>query len=218
MTTNKIKVCLVDDHQIVRDGIKSLLTEDEEIQIIAEASNCNELFNQLKIQSPDILLMDISLPCKSGIELSREVLEVYPEVKVIMLSMYTDEEFVLKALKAGAKGYLPKNTTKREIREAIKTIFKGEEYFNETVKNILLKNFVKNVSQPDDSTEKKLSERELEVLKLYATGMSNKEIADTLFISIRTVESHKNHVMQKLKLKSTVDLIKYAIKNKIIEL
>ena len=216
---DKITIILVDDHQLIRDGIKSLLADDNEIEVIGEASDCDELYAKLKNKQPDILLMDISLPCKSGIEITKELTETHPEIKVIILSMYNDEDFIINSLKAGAKGYLPKNTNKSEIRDAIKSIYRGEEYFNEKVSKVILKNFVRNASKPEgDRIGNQLTQREVEVLKLYAEGKTNQEIADQLFISIRTVESHKNHVMQKLNLKSNVDLIKFAIKNKMVEL
>jgi two-component system response regulator NreC len=133
--------------------------------------------------------------------------------------MYTNEDFVFNAIKAGAKGYLPKNTTRKELFEAVNTIYNGEEYFSESISNIILKSYIKK-AKTDENNEKKeaLSIREIEILRLFAQGTTNQEIADKLFISIRTVESHKNHIMQKLALKTTVDLIKFAIKNKIVEI
>ncbi len=217
----KIKIILVDDHQIVRDGIKALLTEIPDLDVIGEASDANELSKELLILKPDIIILDISLPGISGIEISRKLTLEHPEIKTMILSMYTNEDFIFNAIKAGAKGYLPKNTTQKEIVDAIHAICKGEEYFSESISNIILKSYIKKVKTGDEADEKtqaSLSKRELEILKLFAEGMSNQQIADKLFISIRTVESHKNHIMQKLELDTTVDLIKFAIKNKIIEL
>lgn len=216
-----IKIMLVDDHQIVRDGIKALLESLENVQVIGEASNAKELLEKLKNCKPDIIVTDISMPDISGIELTKIIneKEEFSGIKVLILSMFTNEDFIFNAIKAGANGYLPKNTTRRELFEAVNTIYNGDEYFSESISNIILKSYVKK-AQNEELTEKKesLSVRETEILKHFAQGLSNQEIADKLFISIRTVESHKNHIMQKLELKSTVDLIKFAIKNKIVEL
>ncbi len=215
-----IKVVLIDDHQIVRDGIKALLYDEPGIEIVAEAKcgeNLSELIDETK---PDVILMDISLPGKSGIELCKDLIQRNIQAKVLILSMYLNEDFILNAIKAGAKGYLPKNTSKPELVNAIKAINEGEEYFSESVSEIILKSYMKNIKQKEEKANMldTLSKREIEILKLFAEGLTNKEIADQLCISIRTVESHKTHIMQKLHIKSTVDLIKYAIKNKIIDI
>lgn len=215
-----IKVAIVDDHQIVRDGIKSLLQNESDIEIVAEAK-CGDTITEMIVSSqPEVILMDISLPGKSGIELCSYIMENHESINVLILSMYMNEEFILNAIKAGAKGYLPKNTSKPELLEAIKAVHKGEEYYNENVSQMILKSYVKNIKQENENQNptETLSKRELEILKLFAEGQTNQEIADTLFISIRTVESHKSHIMQKLNLKSSVDLVKYALKNKIVEL
>jgi DNA-binding NarL/FixJ family response regulator len=218
---NKIKVMLVDDHEIVRDGIRALLSTEDYIDIIGEASNGDDLLNKLKYATPDVLILDISLPGKSGIELLKIINEKYSVIKVLILSMYTNEDFIFNAIKSGAKGYLPKNSSKKVLLEAINALTKGEEYFGDEISNIIMKSYIKkaqNIENINDDKSKLLTSRETEILKLFVEGKSNQEIADELFISIRTVESHKNHIMQKFELKSTVDLIKFAIKNKILEL
>ena len=212
---------LVDDHQIVRDGLKALLNNETDIDIIDEASGQDELFKKLKQHLPDILIMDISLPDISGINLSKLVLEKYDRIKILMLSMYNSEDFIFNSIKAGAKGYLPKNTSKAELTKAIHELYIGQEYFSEEISNVILKSYVKKIQQNDEENDSKrdiLTTRELEILKLFAEGKPNQFIADKLFISIRTVESHKNHIMQKLELNSIVDMIKFAIKNKIVDL
>ncbi len=215
-----IKVVLIDDHQIVRDGIKALLHDEPGIEIVAEAKCGENLLELIDENRPGVILMDISLPGKSGIELCKDLIQRNTQAKVLILSMYLNEDFILNAIKAGAKGYLPKNTSKPELINAIKTINEGEEYFSESVSEIILKSYMKNIKQKEEKNNMldTLSKREIEILKLFAEGLTNKEIADQLCISIRTVESHKTHIMQKLHIKSTVDLIKYAIKNKIIDI
>ena len=217
---NKIKIILVDDHHIVRDGIKSLLQNEQDISVIAEASDFIELNDYLSIRIPDIILLDISLPNISGIEITKILKEKYPEIRVVILSMHINEEFIINAFQSGACGYLAKNTTKKELLEAIRFVYDKGEYYSPMISKILAKSFVKIVKNENKEqiNENLLSRREIEILKLFADGYSNGEIADKLFISTRTVESHKNHIMQKLGLKSSVDMVKFAIKNGIVDI
>jgi len=216
----KIKLVLVDDHEIVRDGIKSLLLNSDNIEIVGEAANVDELFNLLNAHRADIIIMDISLPGKSGIDITKELSTKYPDLKVLILSMFTEEEFIYNAIKAGAKGYLPKNSKQEDLLTAITAIQNGEEFFSPLISKVLMNSYVKKIRNENnfENDKEKLSKREMEILQLVVKGFSNKEISEKLFISIRTVETHKTHVLQKLNLKSTVDLVKYAIKNKIIKL
>lgn len=215
----KIRIILVDDHSLVRDGIKSILQTEEQIEIVGEASNFDQLRVFLQNKKCDIVVLDISLPDISGIKICSILKETHPEINVLILSMYINEEFIFNALQAGAKGYLPKNTNKRELLNAVKAINNGEEYFSNEISEIILKSYVSKVqNKKKANTSEELSKREKEVLILFAEGLSNTEISDKLYISVRTVESHKNHIMQKLQLKNTVDLIKYAIKNKYVDL
>lgn len=211
-----IKVILVDDHQLVRDGIKALLAGMEGIEVIGEASSGAEMLALLNSNIPDVALLDISLPDISGIDLCRKIIAQYPEIKVLFLSMYTTEDYIFNAIKAGAKGYLPKNISRNELFNAVKEVSAGNEYYSETISNIILKSYIRKAKTPDDKLQdpgELLSKRETEVLRCFAEGLSNPQIAEKLFISTRTVESHKNHIMQKLNLKTQVELLKYAIKN-----
>ena len=218
---NKINIFLLDDHQLIRDGIKALLSGVEKINITGEAATGKELFEQLNELHPDILILDISLPDISGIEITKRITEEYPSIRVLILSMYTDEHFIMNAVKSGARGYLPKNTSREELLEAIITIFNGEEFFGESISRIILKSYVRKAQEEETVPQKSqvsLTLREIEILKLVAEGFINKEISNRLDISIRTVETHKNHIMKKLEMKSIVELIKYAIRNKIVEI
>lgn len=218
---DKIKIILVDDHSIVRDGIKSLLTNTGKIDVIGEAESYDSLTKILSDKKPDIIMLDISLPGISGIEITKILQKERPDIKIIILSMFTDDDFIYNALKAGAKSYIPKNINRIELLEAVETVYSGGEYFNEQISNVILQSFIKKAKTEDTESEKKedlLTRREKEVLTLFAEGDTNSEIADKLFISVRTVESHKNHIMQKLELKSVVDLVKFAIKNNIIKI
>lgn len=217
----KIKVGLVEDHLLVRDGIRSLIEGADNIEVIAEACSARGMLELLKTSDPDILLVDISLPEISGIDLARIITSEYPKIRVIMLSMHTGQEFIFNSLKNGAKGYLHKSISRDELIEAIKEVYNGNEYFSKEVSGIILKNYLRQIKNPesaDNNSEQKLTPRESEILQMVAQGYSNQLIADKLYISVRTVESHKNHIMQKLELTTTVDLVKYALKNKLIDL
>jgi len=217
----QISIFLVDDHQLVRDGIKALLTGLTDIVIIGEANSGHELMDEIGHATPDIILMDISLPDISGIDLTRQLSREHPGVKILILSMYTNEDFIFNALKAGAMGYLPKNTSRQELLDAIYALNNGQEFLGSSISKVILKSYIRHATEEDKSPESiqtPLSGREIEILRLYAEGLNNKEISEKLSISIRTVESHKNHIVRKLGLKSTVDMVKFAIRNKIIEL
>jgi len=218
MIMNKIKIILVDDHRLFLDGIKSLLSEVDFIEIIGEASGGNEVIELLSCIQPDLIMMDISMKGLSGIEISKQISQIYPDIKILILSMHTSEEFVINAIKAGAKGYLSKDTSKEELMEAIQIIQSGGECYSKLISDNFMKSYVKKFKSEQNLMDHKcLTQREIEILKLAVVGLSNKEIADKLFISTKTVDSHKNNIMQKLKLKNTAELVLYAVKNKIIE-
>ena len=216
-----IRIALVDDHQIVRDGIRSLLSEELGIEVITEAADAQGFIDSLRTTVPNVAIVDISLPGMSGIELTKKLNVDFPDIKVVILSMHTTQEFIFNAIKAGAKGYLPKNITRAELVDAITEVNAGNEYFSKDISGIILKNYLNHVKNPEKLNsvkDQELTPRELEILKLVAEGYSNLLIADKLYISVRTVESHKNHIMQKLELTTTVELVKYALKNRIIDL
>ena len=215
----KIRLILVDDHLLVRTGIANILSGEPGFEIIGEAAEAKEMFDLLKKSLPDIAVLDIALPGMSGIEITKKLHNDYPGIRILILSMHTSEEFIFNAINSGARGYLPKNTSRKELIEAIYAIHRGEEFFAESISNVILKSYIKKARTnlpEDDNNEGLLSKREIEVLRLFAEGMTNQEIADKLFISIRTVESHKNHIMARLELKTTVDLVKFAIRNNIV--
>jgi DNA-binding NarL/FixJ family response regulator len=220
MNGTKINIILTDDHQVVRDGLKSMLFAAPDIQIVAQASTGRELFEILRHNKADVLILDIELPDISGLEICSKVSIDYPEMKILILSMYTGEEFIFKALAEGAKGYLPKNTSKDELVEAIRSIAKGKEYYSPMISEIMLKSYIKKAKSRNsvDRDLEELTKREIEVLKMLAEGIPNYQIAKNLFISIRTVESHKSHIMQKLELHTTAELVKFAIRQKLIEI
>ncbi len=218
---SNIKVFIVDDHQIVCDGIRSLLSDVDDIEVVGCAVNLTALIEKIKGHYIHVALINIYNPTDEEIEKIRSINREFPNMNLLILSMDKSKGFILKTLKAGARGYLTKDTSRGELIEAIYTIRAGYDYYAKQITNIILKNYLRDTDPENllkDQTEKSLSTREIEVLKLFGNSYTNKEIADQLFISVRTVESHKTNVMKKLNLKTTVDLVKFAIKNNIIEI
>lgn len=214
-----INIILVDDHTLFRDGIKSILDDEENIHVIEEAQNAQVLFEKLEHQHPDLVITDIGLPDMSGIEVTKKITKLYPDIKILILSMHNNEEFILSSLRAGANGYLSKDIESAELLEAIHSVMNGKIYFNKEISQTIINNYRAGApvhSEPVGSNS--LTDRETEVITLVGEGYINKEIADKLCISVRTVDAHKSHIMQKLGLKSSVDMVKYAIKNKLINL
>ena len=217
---SKIRIFIVDDHQVVCDGIKALLSDVNDIEVYGTAGHTNEVISKTKDVYIHICLINIYDPSDIEIENIRSLKKEYPNMNLLILSMSKSKSFILKTLKAGARGYLTKDTGRSELIEAIYTIRGGYDYYAKSIANIVLNNYLKETNvenQLRDQQEKSLSTREIEVLKLFGQSYTNKEIADSLFISVRTVESHKNNVMKKLNLRTTVDLVKFAIANNIIE-
>lgn len=216
----KIKVVLADDHQLFRDGLKSILSNVDTIDIIQEVSSGKELINYLQNHYCDVVLTDISMPEITGIEAAKWINDNKPEIKVLILSMHINEAYILNSVKAGVKGYLPKDVSKEELLNAIKKVAGGEEYYANEISNILFKSYLNKtkLKAQGRSPKVELTQREHEIVKLVAEGFLNKEISDKLSISIRTVDTHKANIIHKLKLKSSIDIVKYAIKNGMIEI
>lgn len=212
------EIILIDDHKIVRDGIRMLLESSDKNKIIGEYDSFTQFTDSQSKRIPDVYILDISMPDINGIEASKIIKTENPNAKIIILSMYNNEEFVLKAISAGANAYLPKNISKRELLNAVEKVANGEEYFAEDIQKIIIRSMMQKSNSIDVPKLNTLSKREVELLKLIVEGKTNKEIADELFISVRTVESHKNHIMVKLELKNQVELIKFAIKEGITAL
>ncbi len=213
-----ISIFLLDDHKLFRDGIRAVLSDEPNISITGEAGSSAELFRLLENTHPDILIADIELPGMSGIEIAARLHQTRPEIKVLVISMHQNEEYVMNACRAGAMGFLPKETGKEELVTAINRIAGGETYYNADITGKIIRKISDHARNTEVNPLTELSKREIEILKFFAEGYSNLEIADKLFISIRTVESHKNHIMQKLMVKSQVDLVKIAIRYKLVNL
>ncbi len=218
---SNIKTFIVDDHQIVCDGIRALLEDVDDIEVMGCASNLAGLIEKIRGQYIHVVLINIYNPTDDEIEKLRSIKKEFPNMNLLVLSMNEDKDFILKTLKAGARGYLTKDTSRSELIEAIYTIRGGYDYYAKQITNIILNNYLRDTDPENlikDQQDKSLSSREIDVLKLFGQSYTNREIADALFISVRTVESHKTNIMKKLNLKTTVDLVKFAIKNDIIEI
>ncbi|HBS87034.1 MAG: hypothetical protein A2W91_02340 [Bacteroidetes bacterium GWF2_38_335] len=217
----KIKIMLVDDHEVVINGIRTVLKGVEDIEVIEDACDGDMLLKKLKYLTPDLIMMDLSLPKKSGVEMTRLIRVEYPKIKIIIFSANINEESIFDAIKAGANGYLSKDASREQIIDAIRRVMEGEKVLSDSISNTLLINYIEKDKKQEKFSEKKvdgLTKREIEILKLIAEGHTYKEIAEELFISFRTVETHKNNIMYKLELKNTVDLVKFAIKNKLVDI
>lgn len=201
-------VFIVDDHYMVIEGIRSLLQHERSIEWTGHASNAASCLAFLKQQQPDVILMDINLPDKSGIDLCREVKEKYPSVFIIGLSTFNQQSFIQKMMENGASGYVLKNATQEELVEAIATVLKGKTYLSEEVSQVLLKNIATEVPV--------LTRREKEVLVLIAEGMTNNEIAKKLFIAVTTVDTHRKNLLAKFEVKNTASLMKMAVQMQMI--
>lgn len=214
-----IKIILVDDHALIRDGISAMLKDEEEIEILGEATNGQEGIEKIMELKPHVVIMDIMMPVMDGIEATKLITEKGLDTYVIFLSMEVTEKSIDEAIKAGASGYLPKDTKKDILIEAIKTVKAGRTYFSKQISDVIFDKFYKKSVKGNKSTmaDSQITKREIEVLRHIASGLSNSQIAEELFISIRTVDAHRNHIMQKIDARSTADLVKYAIKNEIID-
>ena len=215
---NKTSVYIVDDHRIVIDGISTFFIGNENFELIGSALSANDLFNDLKKKKPDILILDIKLPGLSGIQICKIITKEHPEIKTVFLSSNTDEESLNVAIKSGGKGYFSKDVTEEEFFFGLEKIKNGENYFSNGMQETLFNNYTKEVLTNILQNKDNLTEREIEVIRLFAEGLSYKEIAKQLFISSRTVETHKKNILEKLKLKTTIDLVKYAIINGIVSI
>jgi two-component system response regulator NreC len=215
----KIRVFLAEDHTIVRKGIRSLLDNQPDIEVVGEAVNGREAVEKVARLLPDIVLMDITMPELNGLEATARIKKEYPDIKVLVLSMYTNEEYIHQLLQAGASGYLDKHTAPDELLLAIKVVYRGDPFLSPSISKTIIEEYLRQFgkTEPEDSYHK-LSSREREVLQLLAEGYSYKEIAERLHISGKTVGVHRVNLMEKLGLVNSTELVKYAIRKGIISL
>jgi len=216
-----VKIVIADDHAVVRTGFSMILNYQEDMEVVATAADGVEAYQKVLEHRPDVLILDLSMPPgESGLIATSKISESFPDTKILILTMF-DDEYLFHVLKSGAKGYILKNSPDEQLILAVRTVYQGETYVDMKLTTSLVNEFV-NQSQTDEVSSssdpfKILSKRELEILPLIAKGYGNKDIAEKLFVSVKTVEAHKTHIMTKLNLKSKPELVEYALKKKLLE-
>lgn len=208
----KIRVLVADDHKIVREGLRALLEKQDDITVVAEADNGYQVLKIVQDMLPNVIVLDVAMPGLNGIETTRQIVEKYPNMKVIALSMYSDKRLVSGMLSAGASGYLLKDCAFEELANAIRAINVNQTYLSPTIVDIVVKEYFHSPESLDLSIQSELTSREREVLQLLAEGKTTKEIASFLCISAKTIETHRQQIMRKINVHSVADLTKYAIR------
>jgi two-component system response regulator NreC len=213
----KIRIVLADDHKLMRSGLRVLLEQQPDLTVVGEASDGREAFALVASQRPDVLVMDIGMPSLNGIEAAAQITQSNPEAAIVMLSMHSDESYVLRALKAGARGYLLKDSAEADLIRAVRAVAEGKSFFSPAVSKVLLDDYVRKLKRSGtEDPYDLLTPREREVLQLVAEGKSNKEVAQLLNLSVYTVETHRSNIMEKLNLHGVPELILYAVRKGII--
>jgi DNA-binding NarL/FixJ family response regulator len=207
----KYKILIADDHAMIRDGVKNLIRQNKDLILVGEANNGNETLNLFESLSPDLLIMDISMPDVNGMEISRTILAKNPKANIIILSMYDDEDYISRCLEYGVKGYVVKNESGSELEYAIKSVLAGKNYFSRQAQDVIFKKYTQNVTKKKEREDTiKLTRREVEIIRLIADGLTSQQMADKLFISPRTVETHRANLMKKVGVKNAIELVKKA--------
>ena len=210
---SKAKLLLVDDHVVVRQGLKALFANEPDVEIVGEAGNGREALSCIPELQPDVILMDISMPGLNGIEATRQIRQTHPDVKVVVLSMHANEEYVFQVLRAGASGYVLKQSDSMEVLNAIRAALSGGSFLSPPISRTVIDDYVRRAEARGQGSDLELlTSRQREVLQLLAEGLSNQEIAKQLSISIKTVETHRSNMMNKLGVSSKTELIKYALR------
>jgi len=219
---SKIKVMLVDDHKLLRDGLASILSHLDDISVVGSVGSGEQAINEVDSLNPDIILMDIMMCGMTGIEATRWIKEQNPTVKIVLVSSEVNQGLVSTGIQVGIDGYLPKDVSKDVLGEAIRSVMNGNSYFAEQIARIVFEEYYEknrtSIVQANVRNLTNLTSREMEILILIAAGMGNKQISEELLISVKTVETHKAHVFDKLNLKNTAELVKYALRNNLITL
>jgi len=211
-----IRILLADDHKIVRDGLRTLIGKEAGMEVIGEAENGRKALKMAEKIRPNVVIMDVTMPDMNGIEAARKIVTEVPGVKVIALSMHSDRRFVLGMLEAGASGYLMKDCAFDELAKAVRSVATGQTYLSPSIADVLVKGYLDKVNEKISVARSPLTEREREILQLLAEGRSSKEIAAHLGVSVKTVETHRRNMMQKLNMRSVAELTKYAIREGLI--
>ena len=219
---DEIRIGVYDEHNLLLEGICELLIGIPEIKVTLRESSKTKLLKLLNVEKVNILIVNVYSLNTDILEMIHRLNTLQPDIRVLVISNSSDEQTIHKTIRAGAKGFLAKDSSRQDLLEALYTLRNGYDYYSKSITNLLLQKYLSGLKDggenPDTGITNELSSRELEILKLWGNSFSNKEISDKLFISVRTVESHKNHIMQKLNLKTAVDLVKFGIRNNIIEI
>jgi len=213
----KIRILLADDHTLIRGGLRLLAEQQPDLVVVGEAEDGRQAVAMADALKPDVAVLDIGMPNLNGIEAAKQITEGESRAAVVILSMHADETYILRALKAGARGYLLKDSTESDLARAIRAVAEGKSFFSPAVSKVLLEDYVRKLQRTggEDSYEL-LTPREREILQLIAEGKSNKDVANLLHLSVYTVETHRANIMEKLKLKSVPELILYAVRKGVI--
>jgi DNA-binding NarL/FixJ family response regulator len=214
----KIRVLLVDDHAILREGIKALLEKQDDIEVVAEAADGREAIPKAVQFRPDVVVLDISMPTMDGLESTRQMKRENPDIKVLVLTMHDNEEYFFQLLRAGASGYVTKKSVSRELVSAIEAVYRGESFFCPSMAKFLLSDFLRLDKAVENTSQEELTPREREIVKLIAEGYTNQQIADLLHRSVKTIESHRSNILRKLGIHDSIELVKYAVRKKLIEI
>lgn len=214
-----MRILIADDHEVVRHGIRALLESHDGWEVVGEAVTGRQAVDEAQELQPDLVIMDISMPEMNGLEATRHIRKELPEAEVLVLSVHDSEQLVREVLEAGARGYVLKSDAGRDLIAAVETLCRHKPFFTAKISEMMMEGFIKagTPSEPGKPSLSVLTAREREIVQLLAEGQSNKEVADTLGISVKTVETHRSHVMAKLNLHSMSDLVRYAVRNQIIE-
>lgn len=217
-TNGPIKVLVVDDHAVVRQGIKMVLEADPELVVVGEASTGEEAIDLVGDLTPSVVVMDVGLPGLSGFEATRRIRDAYPDVQVLALTVHDSEAYVFQMLQAGATGYVVKRAPADEVIQAVKGAHRGEAVLHPTAAKLLIRDYLSRVERGEEASYDALSDREREILKLIAEGKTNKEIAELLYLSVKTIQTHRANLMRKLGMHDRTELVKYAIRKGLIGL
>lgn len=206
---SEAKVLIADDHAMIRDGIKALLSKNKELIVAGEASSGTEAVAMYKTIRPDLLIMDISMPDLNGMDAAKQILDTDHQAKIIILSMYDDEDYISRCMENGVRGYVVKNETGNELDNAVNAVLNGQSYFSHQVQKVIFKKYSTNVfKKKQQEFEVKLTSREIEIVKLISEGLTSQQMADRLVISPRTVETHRANLMKKTGVKNSIELVK----------
>ncbi|MFJ8579646.1 response regulator [Micromonospora sp. NPDC093277] len=212
-----VRILLADDHALVRRGVRLILDNEPDLTVVAETADGAEAIARARDERPDLAILDIAMPRLTGLQAARELSRLLPDMRILILTMYDNEQYFFEALRAGASGYVLKSVADRDLVEACRAAVRGEPFLYPGAVNALIRNYLERVAKGEDQPGRAITDREEEVLKLVAEGHSSKQIADLLFISLKTVERHRANLLQKLGLRDRLELTRYAIRAGLIE-